>query len=411
MPVIIEQPSPMAPDITAGGGAAQVTMHDLPTLAGMYEAIGRNAASMGAASIGAQAHMAAAHIGAVTQADIAGAAQEERRREFDAEREPSARDQFMAEQQSRMQDQRTANAAWLNQQEMSQQEVMQLARDRNTIGFLSNAVANGSMTEDEFNDRVGALRPRIDVAQARMDAQRQRQQQQAMQAHAQGTAAEDAADVHGSQTAANSTFTMNDGAGNTVIDEATGQPARYYKNRKTGKIEMLPTPQANIEAMKEQKSQLAEERKAQADDAKEYRAIYAQAAKEATEIAKASGEPLTGEKVQKYRQDLLGGYGMPGTLKEYIDQRKAERAQDHPQRFINREPGLAQQPSAAEFARAQIPSDQQPKPPAPPTPEQEQRILALTEKRIKELESQQPLSTGDRIYKGFGLMRRSLVGF
>lgn len=169
MPIVFEQAAPMAPDITAGGGRAEVATRDLPTIAGMYEAANRNqlAASEATARNATQSGIAGAQIAnqSSMEADRLGL----QRYEFDRSREVSERDNFQANLQAHAAQQHAELQSWLSGQELSQAESLRLQRMQNAVGDIS---ARTDLDDETKKDLLFQLKTGIDPLKQRLESSR-----------------------------------------------------------------------------------------------------------------------------------------------------------------------------------------------------------------------------------------------
>lgn len=167
MPVVIEQPSPMSPDIMGNAGRADAMQRGTGTLAGMYETQMNNQAR--AAEAAAQISFQAS---AETQRNLRTGADRQFGEEMDwrklqESRQVSPRDEFMASQDIKSQNHRAELGAWLQNQEMSQAETIRLQRMEAAVGAVN---ADPNMTDDERVDLITQLRTGIDPMRQRLEA-------------------------------------------------------------------------------------------------------------------------------------------------------------------------------------------------------------------------------------------------
>jgi hypothetical protein len=194
MAVVFAQPEPMAPEIQKQGGQAEVMTKDFPTIASMYEAANRNAlaASTASAANATHANVAGAQIAA--QSSMAADQLGQRRYEFDRSQGVSDRDNWMANVQAASAQQHAALQAWVQGQEMSQSEVMQRQRLQNGLAGLQEALANGTIDQQDFDNGAMMLKTHLDPLNLKMQTQVQKaqaqQKQQALDAEAQGMSIE-----------------------------------------------------------------------------------------------------------------------------------------------------------------------------------------------------------------------------
>lgn len=166
MPISFEQPQPLAPGVSAAYGETQQLSHDLPTIASIYQ---RNAAMQ--AQQAGQGQALQAQL--IAQQGQQGERQLEMRQhgmdqaaQFATSRLPSERDVFAANAAMAEQNNRAANAAWLSQQQLSQQEQADLRKMQETVGYIQNAQ---NLTDDEKNDYITHLRTKIDPMRQRQE--------------------------------------------------------------------------------------------------------------------------------------------------------------------------------------------------------------------------------------------------
>lgn len=178
MPIIFDQPAPMAPGIVAAGAAAQQFSRDMPSLAGLYETAMRTATEASAQGA-AISQRAAADYGRNYNAATADEGDRQLRGEmFTAQQQPSARDLFMANQQMQMQQQHAQLAAWTQGQELSQREVMRLQQLKQAVGTVDEQQQNGQITPEEADQYKMMLKSGIDPLDQRLKAAKVQQQQQ-----------------------------------------------------------------------------------------------------------------------------------------------------------------------------------------------------------------------------------------
>jgi hypothetical protein len=316
MPIVIQQPSPQAPAITAAGAAATMFSHDLPTLAHIYRGLGGGGGGGGGAGAAAIQHS----YDVLHQQELQAG-------EYQQSRQPSERDAFLAQEQFQLQNQRAQNAAWLQGQELSQQEAMQLQRDQNAVGYVQQAAENFKIDKNQANDIITQLRTRIDPARQRLEASQAKMQE----AHSQQLMAE-AARTKAMENVHMQGAPMMDADGEPIIDRATGEPARFYTT-KSGEIKQVPS--ANP-VMTEEQWQTA------------YSNIEKQVDARIKEMA--LGQPnrvMSDEERYKTWQGLmegtLGGRGMGADYEDYLRQRR-EAYQSR------KAPGSAAPPSAGSAA-------------------------------------------------------------
>lgn len=181
MPVTFEPAAPLAPDVTANAGRAEIMTRDYPTLAGLYHAgmQARSQAQIAQAQINQQGAIAQANR---TQQGIESEAQlGQQAAQFQQQRQPSQRDVFEAQQQQQLQQQSVQQQAelraWLNQQELSQQEKMDLSRMQNGLGYIEQQHAAGAITDQDAVDMSLQLKTRIDPLKQRVERSRAQQEQ------------------------------------------------------------------------------------------------------------------------------------------------------------------------------------------------------------------------------------------
>lgn len=167
MPIVFQPASPMAPEIASGGGAAEVATHDFAALAGLYEAANKNhlAASEASAHNATQAGIAGAQM--MNQSSMAADQLGQRQHEFQASQQVSDRDNWMANVQAHAAQQHAQLQAWVQGQELSQSEQMELQRNQNSIGTINGMRSRGEITNETADAMLGQVIPRINAAQAR----------------------------------------------------------------------------------------------------------------------------------------------------------------------------------------------------------------------------------------------------
>ncbi len=238
MPIVFEQPSPMSPQTSIDAGRAQVATQDFGALASMYDAANHNqlAASQASASLGLQASEAQARN--ANQANMHADALAQQRREFAQSQAPSERDAYLAAQAQARDQQHAENQAWLQQQEMSQAEQMQLQRDTNAIGYINQEMEAKRLDRDTGNDLITQIRTRIDPARARVEAQRAKQEEALTQKQIQEATrletGRQAMDKFWAQNAPNGMVTLPDGS--TLVRKANGDPL-HIKPDKANEID------------------------------------------------------------------------------------------------------------------------------------------------------------------------------
>lgn len=194
MPITFAQPEPMAPEIQAAGGRAQIMQQNNQTLARLYETAmqGDTQASIASAHNATQAGIA--HGQQVASATAAEEQNALRRQEFQAQQQPSERDQYLMAARMQEQEQHAMLQGWLQNQQMTQAEVMQKQKLENGLGGLQEALQNGTIDQGEFNTGAMMLKTHLDPlnvkAETQMAKQMQQQKQMALDAEAQGMSIE-----------------------------------------------------------------------------------------------------------------------------------------------------------------------------------------------------------------------------
>ena len=169
MPISFNQPDPVSPQISEAYGATQQLSHDLPAIASIYQ---RNAALQAQQAGQAQA-LQAQQIG--QQAQIGERRLEmqqhgqDQAAQFAASRMPSQRDVFQAAAEQAAQAQRAQNAAWLSQQQLSQQEQADLRKMQESIGYVQQQVRMGQLDEETGNATITKLRTGVDQYKLRQE--------------------------------------------------------------------------------------------------------------------------------------------------------------------------------------------------------------------------------------------------
>lgn len=194
MPITFAQPEPMAPEIQQQGGRAQIMQQNNQTLARLYETAmqGDTQASIASAHNATQAGIA--HGQQVASATAAEEQNALRRQEFQAQQQPSERDQYLIQARMQEQEQHAMLQGWLQNQQMTQAEVMQKQKLENGLGGLQEALQNGTIDQGEFNTGAMMLKTHLDPlnvkAETQMAKQMQQQKQMALDAEAQGMSIE-----------------------------------------------------------------------------------------------------------------------------------------------------------------------------------------------------------------------------
>lgn len=230
MPITFEQPAPMAPSITEGGGMAEQFSRDLPSLASLYGAAIHASASTAAAAIGAQAHVQASMDQAAAQED-ASQAQE---REYNLSRYVSPHDTFMAQHQANMATLDANNRAALQSLGMTQAEQLQANQIRNNIGQIQVAEQQGLLTHD---DAVTATARQFGVLQPMLERERMQKAKQMSDANDQAATAA----AHGTTATVMQKKSVadfyNSGQGDVIKDGVKGyiDDKNNFKPYETGK--------------------------------------------------------------------------------------------------------------------------------------------------------------------------------
>lgn len=182
MPIVFRGPDPVAPEIAAAYGAAQVSQQNLPQLAQQYAQQAQMAQqrNLQTAQLGLQAREG--DLNRMTQGanivrdDAARqqALQQQNQQAFARINAEQDQTYFQAEAAAARQRQGAELQAWLNQQDLSQKEKMRLERMRNAIGEVESLVSSKQLTEEEAANYMIELKTGIDPIQHRLQAEHAR---------------------------------------------------------------------------------------------------------------------------------------------------------------------------------------------------------------------------------------------
>ena len=167
MPIVFAPPSPVAPQLSAAGGAAQVMTQDFPALASFYS------------------HMAS--LRASQQPNYGAQQMQQTALQMQANNQQADRDQQMAMQGNAEQaasgqiDQRARAAAWLNQQELTQTDQMAMQQMQNGVAAINK---DPNLTPDEKANAITMIQTKLNPLKQRQQLAEQKAQTELLQQHA-----------------------------------------------------------------------------------------------------------------------------------------------------------------------------------------------------------------------------------
>lgn len=325
MPVVFEQPAPMAPDVTEGGGMATQFSHDLGPLVSLYNNQASNRQAGRNAAIAAGAHMQSAMIGAqvaedqqATQDSMHAAAIQQ------ADRHDQMQAAIASQQMAHQRDMAMLHAD-LATQELSQKEQMRLGQMQTALSEVMN---DPTLTEQERHDAAMMLKTGIDPM-----VMRQRTAQ-AKKIEEQGRMVEE-------QNKRQAQFETADAATRAqlfksrqfvVEDPVTGEKFGAYFGF-DGKDHPLSELRGKVEAHDKGGDMTIQ------DYLKVNKDIWADIQKDQT---------IPQEKKAQAVADRLGGLGLPGTIAEFASQRQAQKdAVQMQSPATGQQQGVPQQPVPA----------------------------------------------------------------
>lgn len=170
---------PVSASLSAAGGAADVMTKDFPTLASMYQHA--TSLSAGSAQANAQRMQQDRQFNASLQNQQA--ATQGQFNEEDANRDTqAAMDQAHIQAAQQQQVQHAQLQAWLNGQEMTQQETMRLTQQKNAVADINSS---SLLTDDEKQNAILKLKTHIDIGQQRLQQQQEKAKTEMMQNQSQ----------------------------------------------------------------------------------------------------------------------------------------------------------------------------------------------------------------------------------